>query len=346
MRSRKHFITLALLCAVFFSACKRQHHNVTRAFYYWKTVYKPTAFEIKTLQQLQVGKMYIRLFDVDKDISTGHLIPIAPIQLPPKTTDTFKVVPVIFITQPSLAALDEKAIAPLAEKIMGLTGALCNNAGIHPSEIQIDCDWTAGTKDVYFSLLNAIKQQPYFKGKKLSCTIRMHQVKYTVSSGVPPVDKGMLMCYSMGDLKKTGDRNSILDVSEAKDYLKRINTYPLSLDIALPVFQWCVLFRDKKFRGILHDVTPEQVMSSKLFAHAEGNLYNCIADTTWQGYTLKAKDILRVESPSEKDLSDVARFTSQQITGADLNVAFFSCDSITLSKYPPHELEAVYDTYR
>ncbi len=342
----KNFIAVLLFCMLCFPSCKKRHHNVTRSFYYWKTIYRPTSYEIHVLHKLQVGKMYIRLFDVDVDPATGHIIPIAPIQFPGKLADTFRVVPVIFITQQTLGALGRSPIVPLVEKISTLTESLCSCADIQPSEIQIDCDWTAGTKDVYFNLLNAIRQQPYFKGKTLSCTIRMHQVKYTLSSGVPPVDKGMLMCYSMGDLKKTGDRNSILDVDEAKEYLKRINAYSLPLDIALPVFQWCILFRGNKYRGILHDVAPDMVSSSKLFVHTAGSLYSCTMDTVWQGYQLKANDIIRVESASNSDLVQVARFTSQQVTNPDVNVAFFSCDSITLSKYSTDELEAVYNTYR
>jgi hypothetical protein len=46
-------------------SCKKEHHTVTRGFYYWKSIYRPSAYELKTLGKLQVHKMYIRFFDVD-----------------------------------------------------------------------------------------------------------------------------------------------------------------------------------------------------------------------------------------------------------------------------------------
>ena len=343
----KRFMAIAvltLLCVA--CSCKKQHHTVTRGFYYWKTTYKPTVYERNVLRNLQVRKMYTRLFDIDLDPATHQPIPIAPIQFPSTIADTFEFVPVVFITQNTLIVLNEKGIGSLAIKTSAFIEAICNNAGIHSNEIQIDCDWTAGTKDIYFKLLSALKQQPYFKGKTLSCTLRMHQVKFTTSSGIPPVDKAMLMCYSMGDIKKPGERNSILDVELAKSYLHKINLYPLPLDIALPVYEWCVLFRDDKYRGILHDVTSAMVTGSSLFVNKKGSLYTCEADTLWQGYPLKAKDVIRVENVFFNDLVEIARFTSQQVTRPDMNVLLFSCDSITLAKYLPDELEAVYNAYR
>ncbi len=345
MRAVQFLAISILLLSCLALSCKKQHHSITPGFYYWKTTYKPTSYERNILQRLGVRKMYTRLFDIDVDPATGKPIPIAPIQFPP-SADTFSFIPVVFITQKTLTVLNEKDIAPLAGKTAAFIASVCNSAGIKPTEIQIDCDWTAGSKDTYFLLLKALRQQPYFAGKVLSCTLRMHQVKYTGTSGIPPVDKAMLMCYSMGDMKKPGDRNSILNVELAKDYLHKINLYPLPLDIALPVFQWCVLFLDDKYRGILHDVTPDMVSGCRLFDKQTGDLYACKADTMWQGYPLKANDIIRAEQVSPDALMAAARYTSQQIARQDMNIVLFSCDSITLSKYSPDELEAVYNTYR
>ena len=347
MQAKKHHTAFVLLClCCFLFACNKQHHTVSRGFYYWKTIYKPTGYELEKLHMLQVSKMYIRLFDVDWEPQSRQPIPIAPLQLPPKADSAFSFIPVVFITQRTLAHLREKGIASLAQSIDRLTAAMCSSVDIRPPEVQIDCDWTSANKELYFKLLSELKRQPFIKGKTLSCTIRMHQVKYTTSSGIPPADKGMLMCYSMGDMKKTGVRNSILDVDEAKEYLRRINTYPLPLDIALPIFQWCILFRGQKFVGIMLDVSPEAVRASKLFVHTDANIYSCKTDTTWQGFSLRAKDELRVESPSYQALMDIASYTSKQILRPEVNILLFSCDSITLSKYSMNELESVYNSYR
>jgi len=347
MLGRKYCaLVFLLLVSLFLCSCNQRHHLVTKGFYYWKTIYKPTSFEVNTLHEMRAQKMYLRLFDVDWDMKAMQTVPVAPIQLPAHVDTSIDYVPVVFITQNVLAQMQEKDAGKLAAQINGFVKSLSDASGIHPSELQIDCDWTATTKTVYFLLLKELKAQPFFKGKTLSCTIRLHQVKYFVSSGIPPVDKGMLMCYSMGDLKKYGNLNSILNVVEADKYLANIDKYPLPLDIALPLFQWCVLFHEQQFSGILHDISPVMVINNSLFKQKQGDLYACTRDTVWNGYSLTANDVIRVESVPFNDLVDIAWFTSKRLKEQELNVVFFSCDSITLSKYSTNELETVYNTFR
>ena len=334
---------LLSLCLLF--ACNRSHHNVTKGFYYWKTIYKTSQYERSTLQQLGVHKMYVRFFDVDEDAATGHTLPIAPVRIEAKDSG-FAYIPVIFITQRALITLNDSAVPQLANSICGLTQSLCGQAGLTPQEVQIDCDWTKSTKEKYFHLLRLIKQDAFINGKTLSCTIRLNQVKYKLNTGIPPVDKGLLMCYGMGTLKKFGPYNSILDADAAKDYLKHIDDYPLPMDMALPIFEWCVLFREQQFRGILHEVTTADLSSCELFKQNDRNLYICLHDSVWHSYRLQRGDIIRAEAPVYEDLLTMAGYSAARIKNTDLNVILFACDSITLSKYSPNDLQAVYNCYR
>ncbi|MGG2305049.1 hypothetical protein ACE4Z6_26875, partial [Salmonella enterica] len=93
---------------------------------------------------------------------------------------------------------------------------------------QIDCDWTLGTKEKYFSLLKRIKER---MALPLSCTIRLHQVKYQAKTGVPPVDRGMLMYYNMGHVEGATETNSIYDPANADKYVSYVKDYPLPLDV-------------------------------------------------------------------------------------------------------------------
>lgn len=69
-------------------------------------------------------------------------------------------------------------------------------------------------------------------------------------------------------------------------------------------------------------------------------------DSNWHGYHLLKNDELRVEIPELKDLQEVANFTAKEIRNDSLSINFFHVDSLTLSKYSTHELEAVYNAYR
>lgn len=338
------FIALLLLCCL--PGCKHKHHVVTPGFYYWKTIYAPTAYELQTMQQLKVKTMYIRLFDVDIDMGTMQPYPVAAVRLPATMNRSFRYVPVIFITQRTLKLLNKDNIPATAASINGLAAALCAGAGITPTELQIDCDWTTATKQAYFGLLSALRQQPLFAGKTLSCTIRMHQIKYTGTSGIPPADKGLLMCYNMGNMKKAGDHNSILETETAKQYLSGIGSYPLPLDIALPVFSWSLLFHGQQFGSILRNVPAALLENNPLFRKRGTNTYECRHDTVFQDHRLRMHDVIRVEESDPETLNYVAAYTAARIRNDSLNIIFFSCDSITLSKYSLHELEAVYHHYQ
>ncbi|MDR3679025.1 MAG: hypothetical protein P4L41_03590 [Flavipsychrobacter sp.] len=290
--------------------------------------------------------MYVRLFDVDWSAANNAAVPLAPIHLPQQLDTMFTYVPVVFITQNALVRMSDTSIAELAGNIASLTEQMCDAANIHPQEVQIDCDWTSTLRDKYFSILKYVKQQPYLAGKILSCTIRMHQAKYTRQSGIPPVDKGLLMCYNMGDLKKYNTQNSIIDMDEAKLYLKHLDTYPLQLDVALPLFRWCLLFRDGRFKGILRDVRPDDVISNNMFTQQQDNIYRSNTDTSWKGYYFRTGDVVRTEAASPTVLEAMANYTAAHIKNNALNVVFFDCDSLILSKYKVDELEKVYTAYK
>ena len=344
MRSKLSIYILLIFTACLI-ACSGEKTPVTRSFYYWKTIYHPTPYEDSLLQQLHCRRMYLRCFDVDWNESARMLLPVSIIRLPPHMDTGMNYVPVFFITQKALSHFTPAATEMLAENINKLVTQLCLNAHIAPAEIQADCDWTGTSKDLYFSLLKALKKQPFFKDRALSCTIRLHQVKYISRSGIPPADKGLLMCYNMGDLKKPGDHNSILDVNKAAQYLGNLETYPLQLDVALPLFEWCLLFREERFTGILRDVAPERIAADADFEQVKNNLYRCKKDISRYGYTFLAGDILRLETCSYKEVSAMAAYLERHLKHRPQHVCLFHCDSLTISRYAPQQLEKIYTAF-
>lgn len=332
-----------LLMLLLFAACGRQSHTVTRGFYYWKTNFSPTDYERKRLRDAGCSEIFLRCFDVAKD-GNGHVRPIGIIRNIPDSPGGAHIVPVVYITQDALNATTGPGIGQLAANIDKLLQGLWNEKPA-PAEIQIDCDWTATNRDRYFELLRHLRSQPFFRNSRLSCTIRLHQIKYQSRSGIPPVDRGLLMCYNMGSLKKPGSHNSILNPALAAGYLEHLNVYPLALDVALPLFDWCLLFRDEKLRGIMRDLPPEIIEKSPLFRASGTNLYSCVRDTALAGYDLQKGDVIRIERSSKTDIQRMAELVSKRIRNDTLRVLLFHCDSLTLSKHPYDELEAIYGSF-
>jgi len=336
---------LLILVQILACSLHNAHHPIP-AIYYWKTQFKPEAYELGRWQEASIKIVYLHCFDIIRDPESSQLIPGVIIRDAPPTDQGLRFIPVIFITQDAIRQLPDKEIEPLAEKISGLVQQLFPNAA-DPNEVQIDCDWTTLSRDTYFHLLKALHRQAFFQHKQLSCTIRFHQIKFRLSAGIPPVDRAVLMCYNMGDLREVGAHNSILDLPLAQNYLQHLDHYPLKLDIALPLFSWTLQFRDNHFMGILRDVQPEGIDSTNANFISQGqHQYRCLKDTFLKGNSIKSGDVLRTESPSEKDLLSISAFCSQRMDNDSLRVIFFHSDSLTLYKHPKHEIQAILDAFQ
>lgn len=342
---KQYFILLVCLCALLLATSCKKNKTTTRGFYYWKTVYNPTPYEDSMLKKLHCSRMYVRCFDIEWNDAQQQTYPESMIRFPGKMAAQLDYVPVFFITQKALVSIPDTALPALAKNTAKLLENLLAQAHIHATEIQVDCDWTASYKDKYFALLKELKKQSFFHNKIMSATIRLHQVKYISRNGVPPVDKGMLMCYNMGDLKKPGDHNSILDVPLTEQYLGAVKSYPLKLDVALPLFSWNVLFRNNQFAGILRGIDPGELKTKPEFLHQSGSLYLCKKAVRWHDYWFKQGDVVRAEELTSEHILAAAKLLSKKLKYTPENICLFHCDSTTISEYAPEQLDKIFAAF-
>lgn len=311
-----------------------------RSFYYWKSSFRLQEKETATIKKLAVESLYIKFFDVVWNAITRTPVPVAVIRFDTIPPAQIVITPVVFITNETLAQSSNEQVDTLAVNLLKLLQDLCsNNKLLFSNEVQIDCDWTSGTKDKYFSLLKKIHAFPFLISKKLSATIRLHQLKFISLNGIPPVDKGLLMCYNMGNLRNPGSKNSILEVSELKKYVSGIATYPLRLDIALPVFDWYAWFRHDRYKGLIHgDQVDDLPLVEEKISFAN--------DTIINGFTFEKGDWLRHEESRADEVKKAGQLISEKIRGKELNVILYHLDEKTLSKYTDHELENFFNSLR
>lgn len=189
-----------------------------------------------------------------------------------------------------------------------------------PAEIQIDCDWTAGTRERYFAFLKALKART--PGKEVSVTVRLYPYQYRRKLGVPPVDRGMLMAYNLSPVTSATTTNSILDVADLKKYLGG-KAYPLPLDIALPLFRWSAWQRDGTLQGLLHNSKPDKWDTTYVRRmDNRGTQYRVIRDTVVGQQYLRAGDVLRDERVSSEMLEAAASLLRSEVKGIR-RTAFF-----------------------
>lgn len=330
----RHLLFLLFLL----SAC-RHDKKIGTSFYYWKTVYSANPAELKYSQNLHINKLYVRIMDVDMDETSVTPVPISPIKFKNKLPDTVNIVPVVFIVNDILKTTTKPALDELAKKILFFVKGKVEQSGKSGyRELQIDCDWTLTTRDNYFYLLQQLRKQTQAEHKTLSVTLRLHQLKNQKRNGIPPADRVMLMCYNMGNLRKYGDQNSILDVPEMKKYINiNISDYHLPVDIALPLFSWAVAFRDKRYIGISKRVSYRDLNNAAQFVKETGNIYRAKTDLPQYGF--KINDEVRWENTSLTALQDAAKYLSGVIKTDTINVAYFHLDEATIQAFKYEDLE-------
>ena len=161
----------------------------------------------------------------------GELVPNATIKFSSALPEGVEMIPTVYITEDCM----HRDLKGLAEKLVTRIKQMNDTHDIvGVKEIQIDCDYTAKSRQKYYQFLKEVKAA--WK-QKLSTTIRLHQL----SMEEPPVDYGALMLYNTGDPRKWTERNPILDARDVRPYVKWLNDYPLPLAAAYPVFSCNVL---------------------------------------------------------------------------------------------------------
>lgn len=324
---------------ILIAACK-QKREVNTSFYYWKTVYKSDSLEHTFVNQFQSKKLYVRIMDVNNDNNySNNPIPIAPISFADPVPDSLELIPVVFIANEIFKKDSDLPAKVLAQKITDFVHAKVKQSGKQDfKELQIDCDWTENSRSRFFALLGELRQLN--TGKILSATLRLHQLKNQGKNGIPPVDKVLLMCYNMGNLRKYGPQNSILDLAELKKYAdENLEVYPKAMDVALPLFSWAVVFRSEEYIGISKRTTLQNLKDTALFSRNSAGLYQAKSNLPELG--LQKDDVLRYEESDLQDVKAAAEYLAKYLPSKPLNLLYYHLDRNLLKKYTFNELEEI-----
>lgn len=341
----------------FIFSCKQAGDlPIQTGFYYWKTTLNMDSLEWNYLDSFGASPMYVHMFDVDYSAGYGKGIPLADLRI---SGDYYghPIIPVVFITNRVLSQTPESDLPKLAQgvaiRILDKLDWFAQSyaydyysthgykSDIQDSikqdwldkktpEFQLDCDWTAKTRDKYFRFLQFFKEN--IAGRKLSCTVRLHQYRDQKAMGIPPVDRAMLMCYNMGDPKNAETPNAILDLGLVQSYLKKKN-YPLPLDVALPVFSWAAWFRGGEFRGLMRQWDEKTLGDTSLFQPTENQQFRIRKDTVWGNDYIREGDVFRLDKPAENDLMQSVEIL-RNLTTSGSRVVFFDWEK---NKIKQHE---------
>ena len=321
---KKQFLYIFLFFILI--SCDKKESPVI-SFYYWKTNYQLTPLEQEIIDENNVQKLYVRYFDVDLDIKTKEAFPRSPIHFLHKP-QIKNIVPVIYIKN-NVMLQDNLNVEELAQKTFDYVELINLKNKLSCNEIQIDCDWTLKSKSNYLAFIESFKR---ISNKKLSATIRLHQVKYFEKTKIPNVDSGVLMYYNMGTIA-VESLNSIYDRGIAKRYVSSLKKYPLPLNIALPIYAWGIHIRDNAIVGLRSKLTVEDLQSDKNFTEIDEITFRVNKSNYRKGVFYQKEDIVKIEAISAADLKEMASDLEENLNQQPKEIIFYDLDELNLKNY-------------
>lgn len=315
-----------IILGLFLVACQGKDEPVI-AFYYWKTNFSLSAFEKETLKENAVDKLYIRYFDLDLHSKTKEVFPVSPIHFS-EIPNIKNIVPVVYIQNKVM--LDQGFnSAQLAQKTVDFIALINSKNKLSCQEIQIDCDWSLNSKRNYLQFIEDFKRISH---KKISATIRLHQVKYFEKTKIPNVDTGVLMYYNMGTIA-VKSLNSIYDQGIASRYIKSLKKYPLALNIALPIYSWGIHISKGKIIGLRPKLTGSDLEKSAEFTRVDENKYEVKRAHYRKGIFYKVGDYIKIEGVSAADLREMAGDLKENLAQSPKEIIFYDLDSLNIKNY-------------
>lgn len=274
------------------------------------------------LDQVKPSDIYVHYFDVNLEKTPGRLQEVYPMYVLTDVDSAYRkytIVPVIYIVND---VLKDANIETLAKNITKLVSQISQHQfQVKPNEIQLDCDWTLTTRDAFFALVKALQ-----KNFRVSCTIRLHQIKYYEKTGVPPVNKGVLMLYNMSDLKDE-KQNSILSLKTVEEYINKNTSYPLPLDVALPAFSQTVIFKPDGGIKLINSDQKSVLQNSRCFKRLDNNLYEALRDTLFEGFFLSKGTHLKTELPDAQEIIQSYQFLKESNLNLTEKVVLYHLDN-------------------
>jgi len=322
-----------LILFLLFSCSKSEKPVIS--FYYWKTIFRFSEKEKEVLKENHVQKLYVRYFDIGLHPEANFPIPISPVRFEENTKE-YTIVPVVFV-QNKVMLLPNLDVKELAQKTFDFIEQINSKNKIISNEIQIDCDWSLKSKENYLKFIEVFKS---ISKKKLSATIRLHQVKYFKKTKIPNVDSGVLMYYNMGSIA-ADSLNSIYDQKVAEKYLGSLKKYPLHLDLALPIYSWGVHIRNNKVIGLRSKMDTKELLQDPNFEKTHSIFFRVKKSNYKNGIFYEENDLLKIEEITKENLKEMAEELDENLPEKPKEIIFYDLDEFNLNHYEKNIFEQV-----
>ena len=387
MINKRSIVSIACLALLLFYSCNKKPEKISRSFCFWKTSLETSSAEDSLLNFLSVDHFYVRYFDVDWNPFQKEALPVGTISKWYSCDLTHRsFTPSVFITNSVMENASAEQLNDLAAKIKtrvvsidssyserysegvaypysdyldrnenlnkdslktirdSVTAYAANEFQKKIKDILIDCDWTEKTKAKYFAFLKKIKEQ--FPDLNISATVRLWQYKDRTASGIPPVDRCLLMCYNLNNPAQYSIKNSICSLEELKKYIVD-DSYPVPMDVALPVFNSGSIFRNGVFKGLVSNINLADYQKDTVnYKQLKENTFMFKTEQIIGNTLIRYGDELRIDQLTTAELSDISDFLSSNLKlNENSRVTFFSWDTSYIKNYSIENIKKYYHLF-
>lgn len=343
MKQMKRLLLLGLLSVL--ASCNHKIGNVERALYYWKSDdWNITDIEKEFCDSLKTEKLYVKFFEVDYNEEMGNY-PTSKTRISSWQTRNMHlkaIVPTVYLRNTVFLKSSKKDLDILADNVNFLIHKYRTDSFNEDSvdEYQMDCDWTPKSKDNYFYFLQKLKT---ISGKEISATLRLYPYKYPDQMGIPPVDKVTLMCYNLLNPLENPSKNSILDLTELKSYLKDAKKYPKHLDIALPIYSWAQIYHNERFSAVIYSDAKQLASVMK---QEKPLWFNITKDTIINNTYLRIGDKIKYEATDAAKIKSAISLLKQYVEfDHNTTITLFHLDEKQLNNFTHEELASFYTDF-
>jgi len=335
-----------IILLILYFGCGGTDSRVERSMYYWRTVFSLPPSVLGKLDKASVRTLYVRFFDVDRPDGSPAAFPVGSGVFREPPPPEFEIIPVVFITVRAMRNTPPDSAVALALSILSEVDSITSNAGISFNELQLDCDWTPATRENFFRIADTLRGEMHRRRGALSATIRLHQVKYPDRTGVPPVDRGMVMFYNMGNMRTDPEHHSIYRNEDARRYADFLGSYELPLDGALPIFYWTLHFRGGRAIGILNKTGADDLRAAGGVRDEGNGIFTATRSLFVRSAFVASGDVLKVEEVPPGLCLAAARQLAGRLRPESRRIALFECDSLYLSRYENDDIEEIFSAFR
>lgn len=341
-------ISYILFLSLLLTGCTDKEYRTTNeqnSFCYWKTSFSFYNTDNKLWTETSANHMYIRYFDVGWEPISKEPKPIGTLQIY-DSVQCENITPSIFFSNNVFTNSTRDQLDTLAIRIKNRVERISNYSETKSlsnkyNEILIDCDWSKNSKENFFYFVEKLKQE--IPDKHITTTLRLWQYKNPKAAGVPPVERVLLMCYNVESANTYDIDNSIASIQEIEKYVQGVS-YPLKIDIALPIFNWGVIFRDQNFKGVIRNVSISDYQTPQ-YEQLSENKFRLKEEIVIGDFFARPGDEIRIEMLSKAELKELTSYLLSEIkTDKYSRITFFAWDKNYINNYGTNEIKNIYTT--